>query len=151
YLPEVDADAEDACERLPETAPPARRAPQEDTVLVVEDDAPLRQVMERVLAGAGYLVLTAASGDEAIRTAAAHRAPIRLLVSDVVMPGMNGRDLATRLAAARPELRTLFISGYTEDILGPHGVLDPDTHLLHKPFTQPQLLEAVRRRLARAA
>jgi two-component system cell cycle sensor histidine kinase/response regulator CckA len=147
-LPETDADGPTADEAPRAPAPDLPRARTDELVLIVEDDPALRQVMQRVLAGAGYHVLAAASGDEALRIAATRRERIQLLVSDVVMPGMNGRDLATRLAAARPELRTLFLSGYTDDILGAHGVLDAGTHLLHKPFTQVQLLEAVRRRLA---
>jgi CheY-like chemotaxis protein len=106
--------------------------------------------MERALSDAGYRVLAAASGAEALRAAAEHSGPIDLLLTDVIMPGMNGRELAERLAAARPATPALFLSGYTDEILGPQGVLAPGVHLLQKPFTAAELVAAVGRRLLAA-
>jgi CheY-like chemotaxis protein len=116
-------------------------------VLVVEDDGPLRAILARALSGAGYRVLAAASGQEALELAAAHLDPVDLLLTDVVMPGMNGRQLAERLAASHPSLPVLYLSGYTDEILGPQGVLAPGLDLLHKPFTTAELLAAVARRV----
>jgi len=92
----------------------------------------------------------AASGQEAIDLAASHLDPIDLLLTDVVMPGMNGRQLAERLAAAHPSMPVLYLSGYTDDILGPQGVLASGVELLHKPFTTAELLEVVARRIGAA-
>jgi CheY-like chemotaxis protein len=104
--------------------------------------------MARALTAAGYRVLAAASGPEALQVAGRHPGAIDLLVTDVVMPEMNGRQLAERLAALRPATPALFLSGYTDDILGPQGVLAPGIHLLQKPFTPAELVAAVERRLA---
>jgi two-component system, cell cycle sensor histidine kinase and response regulator CckA len=118
-----------------------------ETLLVVEDEAALREVAGRILSGAGYAVLTAEGGAEALELAAAHDGTIDLLVSDVVMPGMLGKELAERLVAARPETRVLFMSGYAQPVLASQGTLDPGVVLLEKPFTAAGLLAAVRRRL----
>ena len=94
--------------------------------------------------GKGGGVRTAASPDEALRISAAHPESIDLLVSDVVMPGMNGRDLARELTAKRPNLRSLFMSGYTSHVIARHGFLEPGLHFLQKPFTLEDLAAAVR-------
>ncbi|MEV6843897.1 ATP-binding protein [Actinoplanes sp. NPDC051411] len=118
-----------------------------ETLLVVEDEAALRDVAGRILSGAGYRVLAAECGPEALELAAAHEGAIDLLVSDVVMPGMLGKDLAERLCIARPETRVLYMSGYAQPVLHTHGTLDPGVALLEKPFTANDLLTAVRKRL----
>ncbi|MFI6075792.1 ATP-binding protein [Actinoplanes sp. NPDC051343] len=118
-----------------------------ETLLVVEDEAALRDVAGRILSGAGYRVLAAECGPEALELAAAHQGAIDLLVSDVVMPGMLGKDLAERLCVVRPETRVLYMSGYAQPVLHTHGTLDPGVALLEKPFTANDLLIAVRRRL----
>jgi CheY-like chemotaxis protein/anti-sigma regulatory factor (Ser/Thr protein kinase) len=118
-----------------------------ETLLVVEDEAALRDVAGRILSGAGYRVLSAECGPEALELAARHEGHIDLLVSDVVMPGMLGKDLAERLVDARPETRVLYMSGYAQPVLHTHGTLDPGVALLEKPFTANDLLTAVRRRL----
>jgi PAS domain S-box-containing protein len=146
YLPEVD----EAPTRAAAPSLAARAAP-EATLLVVEDDGPLRSIMARALSDAGYRVIAAESGPDALRAAAGHSGDIDLLLTDVIMPGMNGRELAERLAAQRPATPALFLSGYTDDILGPQGVLEPGVHLLQKPFTPAELLAAVGKRLGAAA
>jgi two-component system cell cycle sensor histidine kinase/response regulator CckA len=118
-----------------------------ETLLVVEDEAALREVAGRILSGAGYKVLTAEGGAQALALAGAHEGAIDLLVSDVVMPGMLGKELAERLVAVRPETRVLFMSGYAQPVLASQGTLDPGVVLLEKPFTAADLLGAVRRRL----
>ncbi|WP_433301889.1 hybrid sensor histidine kinase/response regulator [Actinoplanes sp. CA-030573] len=118
-----------------------------ETVLVVEDEAALRDVAGRILSAAGYRVLAAECGAEALQLAAAHDGAIDLLVSDVVMPGMLGKELAERLTGARPQTRVLYMSGYAQPVLHSQGTLDPGVALLEKPFTADDLLSAVRARL----
>ena len=115
-----------------------------ETVLLVEDADPLRRVARRVLAGAGYTVLEADGGRAAIQASERHQSPIHLLLTDVVMPQMNGRQVAEAIRAQRPETRVLFMSGYADDVIVHHGVLEPDTELLEKPFTSAALLRRVR-------
>jgi DNA-binding response OmpR family regulator len=92
----------------------------------------------------GYHVLTAADGSEAMQVAQQSSGPIHLLLTDVVMPGMNGRVLAERLAPQNPAMKVLYMSGYTDSFISGHGVLEPGTHLLHKPFTEETLTRKVR-------
>ncbi len=118
-----------------------------ETILVVEDDERVRNVASRALRDAGYRVLSASSGEAALAVAGEESAPIHLLVTDVVMPGMNGRQLAERLAQAHPENRTLFTSGYTENIIAHHGVLERGIEFLGKPYTLEVLTSRVREML----
>ncbi len=118
-----------------------------ETLLVAEDEAPLRDVVGRILCGAGYQVLAADGGAQALELAERHEGRIDLLVSDVVMPGMLGKDLAERLVAVRPDTRVLYMSGYAQPVLASAGTLDPGVVLLEKPFTAADLLRAVRHRL----
>jgi CheY-like chemotaxis protein len=113
------------------------------TVLVVEDAADLRELAAEILGMAGYTVLSAGGPGEALEMAARHAGAIDLLLTDVVMPEMSGRDLADRLTAARPEMKVLYMSGYTDDAIVHHGVLDPGTALLQKPFTPDALTRRV--------
>jgi PAS domain S-box-containing protein len=115
-----------------------------ETILLVEDEDALREMVREVLADAGYDIVVAGGPEAALPLAARHPAPIELLVTDVVMPQMSGREMAARLKLAHPELRVLYISGYTDDALGPHGVLGTGVHLLNKPFSGDALLAAVR-------
>ena len=115
-----------------------------ETILVVEDDERVRTIVTRVLREAGYRVLVAGNGEDALALAGADGQPIHLLVTDVVMPGMNGRQLAGRLAQTHPETRTLFTSGYTENIIAHHGVLDRGIEFLSKPYTLEILTRRVR-------
>ncbi len=115
-----------------------------ETVLFVEDDHALRQVGTRMLSQHGYRVLSAGSGTEALSLVADHRGSIDLLVTDVVMPGMSGAELAARLLTARPDLRVLYTSGYAESVVVQHGVPHPGISLLVKPYVEATLLEKVR-------
>ncbi len=134
---------------VPQEAEETPTAPlgQGETLLVVDDEAGLRDVAGRILSGAGYQVLSADCGDQALQVAAGHVGKIDLLVSDVVMPGMLGKELAERLTGVRPDTRVLYMSGYAQPILASQGTLDPGVALLEKPFTADDLLMAVRKRL----
>jgi two-component system, cell cycle sensor histidine kinase and response regulator CckA len=115
-----------------------------ETILLVEDQAPLREITRELLLEHGYRVLDAAGPDEAVEIAGRETDTIHLLLTDVVMPRMNGRALASALVATRPTLRVLYMSGYTADIIAHSGVLASDIALLHKPFTTLGLLGSVR-------
>jgi CheY-like chemotaxis protein len=115
-----------------------------DTVLLAEDEDLVRGSVADMLRQVGYTVVEAANGQAALAVARAHPAPIALLVTDVVMPGMGGRDLAQTLAAEQPALRVLFLSGYTDDAVVRHGILEHRVAFLQKPFTRPKLLAKVR-------
>ena len=137
----------------PTTSPPEVAAVQanqrgHETILVVEDEPTILRVAKKVLESRGYTVLTAVAPGEAIRLAERHTGEFHLLMTDVVMPEMNGRDLARQLLGRYPNLKCLFMSGYTADVLAPHGVLDEGLHFLQKPFTIPALTEKVRQVLA---
>jgi CheY-like chemotaxis protein len=140
YLPATDQQPASARPAAPRGAP--RRGTE--TVLVVEDDPHVRDVTVRALRDGGYRVLVAEGGEAALGVAGADPAPIHLLLTDVVMPGMDGRALAERLAARRPAMRVLFMSGYAESVIARHGVLAPGVELLAKPFTPAALLGTVR-------
>jgi CheY-like chemotaxis protein len=121
-----------------------RRATGTETLVVVEDEDVLRKVAKRALVEAGYTVLTAANADEALLTCAQHAGEIELLVTDVVMPRTSGKELAQILSKARPAIKVLYMSGYTDNAIGHHGVLDAGTHFLAKPFTAADLARKVR-------
>ncbi|MEW6749716.1 MAG: PAS domain S-box protein [Candidatus Latescibacterota bacterium] len=121
-----------------------------ETILVVEDDAAVRDVVCRMLAHEGYAAVAAPSGEEALRLAAQHPGPIHLLLTDVIMPGMNGRELSATLTAARPELPTLYMSGYLEGAITPEELARPGVAFLSKPILPEELARQVRRLLDRA-
>jgi two-component system, cell cycle sensor histidine kinase and response regulator CckA len=123
-------------------APPPR--PGTETILLVEDEEMLRELAREVLEAGGYRVLGAAGGEEAVRVAAGHDGTIHLLLTDVVMPGMNGRMLAERLLKSRPGMKVLYTSGYTDDVIFQRGVLPEGSAFLHKPFTTHGLERKVR-------
>ncbi len=139
--------AGDTAPAEPEPAEPVSTGGNGETLLVVEDEAALRDVAGRILAGAGYRVLAADGGHQALELAALHDGTIDLLLSDVMMPGMLGKELAERLVDARPDTRVLYMSGYARPVLASQGTLDPGVALLEKPFTAEALLSAVRKRL----
>lgn len=114
-----------------------------ETVLMVEDQEEVRKLTRRLLEARGYKVLTAANGQEALEIVAQYPAPIHLLVTDVVMPGISGRELAARVAAAR-DVKVLFVSGYTGEAVHEHGLLEPGVPFLQKPFTAAVLANKVR-------
>ena len=132
---------------LPEVGPKVEAGPAEmdrqGTILVVEDAADLREVTERVLTRYGYSVITAFDGPSAIEASRRYDGKIDLLLTDVVMPKMNGKQLADVIASARPGIRILFMSGYAEPMLGKSGMLELGVALLEKPFTGPALLARV--------
>lgn len=115
-----------------------------ETILLAEDNAGLLKLATRLLEPAGYTVLGAATGEEALHLLEEHRGPVHLLLSDVVMPGMSGRHLAEQLAQTRPGMKVLYMSGYTGDTVVRHGVLEAQMPFLNKPFTAAALLRKVR-------
>ena len=120
-----------------------------ETILLVEDDAQVRKVATAILQRSGYRVLSAQSGPEAIEMYRGRLAEVDMLLSDVIMPSMSGRELADHLVGIRPDLRVLYMSGYTDDAIAHHRVLDPGVMLVAKPFTKASLLDRVRHVLAR--
>jgi two-component system cell cycle sensor histidine kinase/response regulator CckA len=138
-LPRVEA----ALRAEPPETPqlPSQRAGQ--TILLVEDEGPLRVVTRDLLSQSGFEVLEADGGEEGLETARRYHGPIHLLVTDVVMPGMNGPTLAEKLAPSHPEMKVLYVSGYTDYAVGSDGILEPGTHLLAKPYTRDTLLRKV--------
>ena len=139
YLPQVTA-APDAVESLPSATIPIGGS---ETVLLVEDQDEVRTLARRVLEARGYTVLTARNGQEALDAAAdEHR--VHVLVTDVVMPGMNGRELARLVTATRQNVKVLFVSGYTGEAVHQRGLLEPGVAFLQKPFTAEQLARKVR-------
>ncbi len=119
------------------------------TILLVEDAVDVREFVTRVLTRSGYIVRAADGPESAIALLKADSSHIDLLLSDVIMPGMSGRALADIVVQQRPEIAVLFMSGYTDNAIVHHGVLDPRTNFLHKPFSPDQLLRLIRRILAR--
>jgi DNA-binding response OmpR family regulator len=130
---------EHAAPQLPEAGSPAAV-----TILLVEDRDEVREFIASALGHGGHEVFTAGSGEDALNLAPSELQRIQLLVTDVIMPGMNGKDLAQRLCALVPNLRVLFISGYTSGAIAHDGVLNPGFEYLPKPFTAEQLLQRVR-------
>jgi PAS domain S-box-containing protein len=119
---------------------PYHRTPKGETVLVVEDEEALREVTERIFTRSGYHVITAANGVEAITVATAYDGEIHLLVTDVVMPKMLGKEVAERIREIRPDIAILFMSGYAQPVLASQGRLEPGVALVDKPFSSAELL-----------
>jgi signal transduction histidine kinase/CheY-like chemotaxis protein len=140
YLPRVDQAAEPASPR----AASAPIAEGRETILLVEDEARVRQLACDILQASGYTVLEARHGHAALEVCQNHTGTIDLLLTDVVMPSMNGRELAERLAPLRPDMAVLYTSGYTDNAIVLHGVLDARTVFLQKPFTPDALARKVR-------
>jgi len=115
-----------------------------ETILVVEDESGVRRLSRAILKAQGYIVLEAASGDEALEVARSHAGQIHLVATDVIMPGMSGHVLWDRLRVLRPDSRVLFMSGYTDDAIATHGVFEPGIAFLQKPFTPFGLAQKVR-------
>jgi CheY-like chemotaxis protein len=120
-----------------------------ETLLVVEDEEPLRRLARRILESRGYHVLDAANGYDAIEVMAKHGSDVYLLLSDIVMPRMGGRELVERLHPVYPSLHVLFMSGYTEDMMLQHRIAELGISVLEKPFTPDTLLRTVRSTLDR--
>lgn len=115
-----------------------------ETILLVEDDTEVRDLVQEVLRARGYTLLEAEGGQEALQLATEHRGPIHLLLTDVIMPGMSGKLLAEKITQLRSDLKILFMSGYTDNAIAHHGVLDPGVSLLQKPFGPTALAQKVR-------
>jgi two-component system, cell cycle sensor histidine kinase and response regulator CckA len=142
YLPRVPERAEAAQVVVP--AEPAFTEPGTETILLAEDEANLRYLARQFLEKQGYKVIEAADGAVAMQIAVAHEGVIHLLLTDVIMPGMNGRELAQRISEIRPQTKILYMSGYTENVIGHNGTLDAGIRLLQKPFTLRELKSKVR-------
>ena len=115
-----------------------------ETILLVEDDEAVREMAGLMLTELGYQVLVASNGEAALNIATERAGTIQLLLTDVVMPKMNGRDLAGNLLSHYPNLKCLFMSGYTADVIAPHGMLQDDVQFIQKPFSSVGLLNKVR-------
>ncbi|HLY60848.1 MAG TPA: response regulator [Terriglobia bacterium] len=140
YLPRVD---EALVQVEPVLAQPDLR-PGSETVLLVEDEEAVRILVRRVLESSGYHVLEARHGAEALVICDEHKDPIQMLMTDVIMPEMSGRQLADRLSPHRPEMKVLYMSGYTDNAVTHRGILEPGTNFLQKPFTPVNVLRKVR-------
>jgi signal transduction histidine kinase len=127
---------------------PAVPDPQgHETILLVEDETAILETTKLILEKLGYRVLPASTPDKALSLVGEHNGEIHLLITDVVMPGMNGRDLAKKLVSSYPEIRILFMSGYTSEVIAHHGVLDDGIHFIQKPFLKHALAVKVREAL----
>jgi PAS domain S-box-containing protein len=140
YMPRICSPSEKAQAALPA----GDRLHGSETILIVEDQAEVRNLTSRVLTKFGYRVLSAAGGKEALALCEKHNEMIHLMITDVVMPGMTGRELAGRLAQMKPEMKVLYVSGYTADAIAHQGMLDPGVAYLPKPFSPDGLLRKVR-------
>jgi PAS domain S-box-containing protein len=137
YLPRVES-------VVPaEALPPAEALKGSETILLVEDEEPVRRLACEILQASGYTILEASGGLDALQVCETH-GRIELMVTDVVMPGMSGRELADELSSLRPEMRVLYVSGYTEDAIGEYGVLEEGVNFLQKPFRPCDLARKVR-------
>lgn len=140
YLPRLEDDGEAAAAPVENPAP----ALGTETILVTEDQNNVRRLVSRMLRGFGYHVLEAANGEEALAAAAAHAGPVHLLITDVVMPEMSGRELGAELKRLRPEIRVLYMSGYTGNAIARRGLLEEGVAFIEKPFTAESLAGKVR-------
>ncbi len=144
YLPRLEAEWLGPGEKPVPPPPPPLGS---EAILLVEDNEALRAMIHETLDGAGYTVVAGSNPREALGSADSRTAPIHLLLTDVVMPGMSGRELAEILEASRPGLRVVYMSGYTDEAISHHGVLNPGTRFLQKPFSAGALLRTVRQAL----
>jgi CheY-like chemotaxis protein len=119
---------------------PYQRSPKGETILVVEDEAALCEVARRIFGRNGYHVITAASGPDAIEIVRAYQGDIHLLVTDVVMPHMLGKEVSEQIRAIKPDIEVLFMSGYARRVLTSQGMLDPNVALVEKPFSEAELM-----------
>ncbi|MBN1138541.1 MAG: GAF domain-containing protein [Anaerolineae bacterium] len=140
YFPRAEAEPQEPVHVLPLV----EEGKGTETILVVEDEAAVRELIVRVLAAHGYQVLEARDGPDALQVGEQHDGPIDLLLTDVIMPHMDGGELYERLRTPRPEMRVLYISGYTDSAIAHHGVLEPGTNLLPKPFSMEGLVHTLR-------
>jgi len=147
YLPRVSEAGEEAA--LEASGAWSEVPPGHETILLVEDETTVRALTRQYLETLGYKVFEAPDPAVALEISGAHDGPIHLLLTDVIMPGMNGRELAQRIVPARPEIRVLYMSGYSENVVGHDGTLEAGINLLQKPFALPTLKTKVRQVLDR--
>ena len=138
YLPRVENVP------VPRTLPTVSPRGGTETILVAEDEPAVRNLTRRILESHGYMVMTASGAEEALEMSRGFKGPIHLLLTDVIMPGMSGPQLADRMASERKDARVLFMSGYTDTAISHHGVLEPGIWFLQKPFSPVGLAEKVR-------
>jgi two-component system cell cycle sensor histidine kinase/response regulator CckA len=134
-LPQTDQPTREAA-----AAPSFSRAGAGETIIVAEDEAAMREVTKRILTRNGYQVITAVNGLDAIQVAASHPGGVDVLLTDVIMPQMLGKEAAERIRAFCPAIKVLFMSGYTQGILDSQGVVETGVNLIEKPFTEASLL-----------
>ena len=144
YLPRVPSVEEPVVQAAAAPVQFQKVEPGTETILVVEDEANLRYLARQYLEKQGYRVIEAADGAVAMQIAVAHEGVIHLLLTDVIMPGMNGRELAQRISEIRPNVKVLYMSGYTENVIGHNGTLEAGVRLLQKPFNLRDLKSRVR-------
>ena len=150
HLPQVEASLQQGAQR-PANAPSAKAARGSETILVAEDEPAVLELTVGILEGLGYRVLGAPGGPEALEKAESHNGVIDLLLTDVMMPVMTGKDLADKLTAVRPAAKVLYMSGYAADVIARRGIVDPAVHFLAKPFDMQGLARKVREVLDVAA
>jgi CheY-like chemotaxis protein len=143
YLPQVDQEAP----ALPKPGPPAGASGGSETILLVEDEEGVRGLARIALVSQGYHVLEARDGAEAIKMATEFAGAIDMVITDVVMPRMSGREVSDSLAESRPGIKVLYVSGYTDDAIVRHGVCEKGTAFLHKPFGPATLVRKIRETL----
>ncbi|SPJ14161.1 Histidine kinase,Response regulator receiver domain protein,histidine kinase,GAF domain-containing protein (fragment) [Syntrophobacter sp. SbD2] len=145
YLPRFEAETA----QVPSGEAAGKRPTGTETILLVEDDEAILNLGKMILEELGYTVLAAPAPRHAIHLVEDHPADIHLLITDVVMPEMNGRELAEQLSANRPDLKCLYMSGYTADVIANSGILDEGVNLIQKPFGRNELAASVRQVLDR--
>ena len=138
-LPSSGGKAHDKDKHDAETIPAGK-----ETVLLAEDDATIRRMIKSTMEAEGYKLLEAEDGQEAIEISKSYDGDIHLLLTDVIMPKMNGRELANELQKDRPEMEVIFMSGYTDDAISHHGVLEPGVQFIQKPITPSVLAKKLR-------
>jgi PAS domain S-box-containing protein len=140
YLPRIEEDARD----LPAPDIEEKSLQGKETILLVEDEDMVRELAVRILEDKGYKVLESSRGEKALELSKKLKKPIDLMITDIVMPGIGGKKLAQRIKESRPELKVLYISGYTDEIISQHDVLDENTQFLQKPFLPQTFLSKIR-------
>jgi DNA-binding NtrC family response regulator len=123
---------------------PVEVRPGSETILLVEDEEAVRNLTRRLLEAGGYTVLQASSAEQALEVEQRHSGRLDMLLTDVIMPGLSGPELASALLASRPQMRVLYVSGYPDEAMASQGILDPDASFLQKPFTPEILARKVR-------
>jgi CheY-like chemotaxis protein len=145
YFPAATANRQAQPARAPQ---PSRDVAGTETILVVEDDPRLRALDERILKRYGYTVLVAANAGDAVRILTEHPAPIHIVVTDVIMPGESGRAVGNWVTKHKPGTKVIYMSGYTDDAISRHGVLEPGAQFLQKPFSPEALARKIRESLS---